>query len=57
MKSDDELMRLYREFQKQWDAHKFRRGESYDRFYYKLRNKLDMTQSEYEAGKRLAKGG
>jgi hypothetical protein len=56
-KSDEEIKEKTKQLEHDWNGHKFRRGEYYDRYLSALLNKYCLTLAEYRAGKELLTGG
>jgi len=52
-KTDDEITGKTKAIKIDFQKHKFRPGEYYDRYLYKLLEKYDLTLSEYYAGNEL----
>lgn len=51
--SDAELMDKAKKIIKCWERHKFKEGESYDKYLYSLLKRYDLSVYEYYAGKEL----
>ena len=47
---DAELMDKAAQLKAEWDSHKFRKGEYYDKYLSKLLTKYDLSSAEYYAG-------
>lgn len=52
----DEIVQRHIALTTEWDAHKFRKGESYDRYLDKLLKKHGLSLAEYYAGNEIAEG-